>query len=105
MRKITQEAIQALTNGYNFRSGNTTVECEEDGYRELRLHGNCIIKKEDGEWYLRSSGWETTTTKERLNGFLEYMNKSKITQKDWVWYFGSSKGQEVKSGWNKLSEV
>ena len=71
MRKITRDAARALLNGQTFNLSNTRVE---DGV--LTLHGNAIAKIEKGYLMISNAGWQTTTTKERLNGVLDVFNSS-----------------------------
>jgi len=70
MRKITMEACRAFEGGYNFKSGNTRVD--DHGYF---LHNNKIAEyqslfKNDGNKNINITlaGWNTNTTRERLNG-------------------------------------
>ena len=63
MRKITKEAINALFAGKNYCNDNTVV----DG-GTLRLHNSAIAEIRHDGLYIRTAGWNTTTTKERLNG-------------------------------------
>lgn len=104
MRDITQEAIGALLNGYNFSKSNTQVICYDDGERDLKLHGNTIIRKTSEGWMISNCGWETPTTKERLNHFLDMMSAPLIFQKDFVWYIGTT-DQPMQSGWTKLCDI
>lgn len=70
MRNITRNAIECLIEGTPFSKDNTKVvitKNREEG-DTLYLHGNPIIKiKSDGVW-ITTCGWDTITTKERLNG-------------------------------------
>lgn len=72
MRKITELAIQAFNAKESFSLGNTTVSIDNviGGVEsELRLHGNIIAKcLLNGELFISTCGWNTPTTKERLNG-------------------------------------
>lgn len=75
MRKITREAVGAFLANRTFASSNTHVSREvSDGAAVvvLCLHGNAIAKRVAGadgvRLYVRTAGWPTTTTKERLNG-------------------------------------
>jgi len=64
---------------------NNTVEygCE-DGSRKIRLHDTDIITyKPNGDIVLNSNGWQTVTTKDRMNRFL---NEGNIYQSKSVWY-------------------
>lgn len=70
MRKITMQACDTFENGYNFKMANTEVN--DHGYF---LHGNKIAEheslfKNDGNKNINITlaGWNTNTTRERLNG-------------------------------------
>lgn len=63
MRKITKKVVGAFMRGERAISGNTST----DGY-SLYLHGNRIAEKFNGRLYINSCGWDTVTTRERLNG-------------------------------------
>jgi len=63
MRKITQEAVRAFYAKEKFCKSNTTCI---DG--QMFLHGNLIATLEKDGLKITTSGWDTTTTKERLNG-------------------------------------
>ena len=63
MRKITKEAIASLFAGKDYHNDNTTV----DG-GTLRLHNSAIAEIRHDGLYITTAGWNTTTTKERLNG-------------------------------------
>ena len=82
MRKITEDAIRAFRNDQNFKRGNTEVRIL-DNSSQLLLHGNVIAEySADGALWISSAGWETTTTKERLNG----LPNVSIHQKDFQWF-------------------
>ena len=73
MRKITKQAIDALYNGKSYHNGNTAVthyKQGDDAISEMRLHGNCIAKYSHvtGVTSINMCGWDTPTTRERLNG-------------------------------------
>lgn len=77
MRKITELAVSAFRNGETLKQANTEVTTDS-----ILLHGNLIaLRKSDGI-YITSAGWETTTTKERLNGL-----GAGIYQRKGVWYW------------------
>ena len=63
MRKITKNSIQALIAGNHLCKDNTLVT--ED---TLFLHGNPIIQVREDGVYIQTAGWNSITTKERLNG-------------------------------------
>ena len=63
MRKITSEAVEAFKGGKYYKNTNTEIA----GY-SFYLHGNKIAEKRDGEIDITLAGWNTNTTRERLNG-------------------------------------
>lgn len=73
MRKITEEAVAAFLSGRNYKKDNTMVQAPETigsvkiGAR-MYLHGNQVAYRKAGTLRITTSGWDTTTTKERLNG-------------------------------------
>jgi len=81
MRKVTQETVNAFLKGEKKTIGNTFT----DG-KSLYLHGNCIARKVDGKIYISNAGWQSVTTKERLNGLLDMLGKAGIFQKDFQWF-------------------
>ena len=89
MRKVTQQIKQAFERGEAKTVGNTTT----DG-NTVWLHGNAIVKRDaDGlvRWSL--AGWNTPTTRERVNGianagvcqykFEPVLNGEEIDSSDW----------------------
>jgi hypothetical protein len=81
MRKITRDAVEAFMSNRDFKRGNTWVQCAV-GRRWFHLHGNVIAEiTNNGELYICSQGWNTVTTKERLNG----LPGVHIQQKDFQW--------------------
>lgn len=88
MRKIEAQMIQAVLNGRDFKSGNTTVDVTDHG-TIVRLHGNKIaqVDHEAQVIWITDAGWQTTTTKSRLNALLGGLgNRGRIFQKDFVWH-------------------
>lgn len=96
MFKITQDAIAAFENGEDFQRGNTKVRIykSENGMiwgsqKILYLHGNLIAKDETMDGFcITLSGWNTRTTRERLNGFKDVDIKMKkgilyLNGKEW----------------------
>lgn len=69
MRTITKKAVAAFLAGQTFREDNTRVEVSSTE-ANLFLHGNLIARRYlmTGETEITTAGWNTTTTKERLNG-------------------------------------
>jgi hypothetical protein len=69
MRKITELSAEAFESNTSFRSGNTVVSVSNETV-ELKLHGNVIARKDivSGQLSIATCGWNTNTTRERLNG-------------------------------------
>ena len=65
MRKVTKQITQAFIDGVSKQVGNTST----DG-KAIYLHGNKIAEKRDNTISLTLAGWNTVTTRERLNGLL-----------------------------------
>lgn len=69
MKKVTQNAVNSFLNAQEFREGNTTVEVLEN-VTILKLHDNPIAYKYNDPKRtisITNAGWQTNTTKERLN--------------------------------------
>tara|TARA_R100001510_G_C7521294_1_gene116684 strand:+ start:76 stop:363 length:288 start_codon:yes stop_codon:yes gene_type:complete len=82
MRKITADAVRAFRNRQTFKRGNTQVKVFDNSVA-LYLHGNMIAEyAADGALYINDGGWQSNTTKERLNG----LPNVRIHQKNFQWY-------------------
>ncbi len=72
----------------NFSSGNTTVRAFRESV-EVYLHGNNIASLDTAtnELTLKDGGWQSVTTKSRLNALLtEFVPSMGISQKNWTWF-------------------
>jgi len=89
MRKIESLMIQAVRNGRDWKSGNTSVDVTDHGIT-VRLHGNKIaqVDTENQILWVTDAGWQTTTTKSRLNALLAgcCSGRGRIFQKDFIWH-------------------
>ena len=84
MTKITLDAVYAFMNAEKFKRDNTEVEVFEN-VTVLSLFGNRIawlFNDPERTLTISNAGWDTKTTKERLNG----IPGVHITQKNWQWY-------------------
>jgi len=89
MRKITKQSIQAFYNDKPFNRQNMSVEVLPN-VTVLKLHGNPIAYRYNDPQRtlsITNAGWDTVTTKERLNA----LNGVKIVQKDFEWYLNGVK--------------
>lgn len=90
MRKITKESIDAFMGGYSFKKQNMEIRVKGEGCY-MFLHGNCIAIRTDEGIFISNAGWETLTTKERLNGLLDSLGLERIYQKRFIWYRGNTR--------------
>ena len=75
MRQITRDSVTAFLWGLSFNKQNMTVRIDAEGVVWMHLHGNLIaVKETNGEIQVTFAGWQTPTTKERLNGLSELLN-------------------------------
>ena len=71
MRKITKESIKAFYNREPFKKSNMIVENKEEK-TYLKLFNNTIaMLDEANELFITTAGWNSVTTRERLNGLNE----------------------------------
>ena len=107
MRKIEQQltdhAAAALYTRWGWRdktfSKRDHMYLVDDTQLTYELWGHAIVEANcmSGKMTLRDCGYETSTTKSRLNAFLDhfYPGVARIYQKDWTWYIatGSNLGE------------
>lgn len=80
MRNITEQVTRAFFEGRNFKLSNTEVHADCTGVY-LKLWGNLIAKRVNQRISISLAGYNTVTTRERLNGILENFNKRITTKK------------------------
>ncbi len=87
MRKIEQQMNAAINSGRDWSNSNTTVT-HDDGVAEVRLHGNLIAEVTDDAMKIFDGGWQSNTTKSRLNALFSAFGHAGegVFQSDWVWY-------------------
>ena len=94
MRKIEQQMNEAITNVKEWKSGNTMVT-HQDGVAFVFLHGNCIAQV--GTDYVRvfDGGWQTNTTKSRLNAICNAfcVDGEGVFQEKFEWFIHKFVGQ------------
>lgn len=90
MRQVTAQIKKAFEQGTSLKVGNTRT----DG-TSVFLHGNEIIKRDASGLVMATlAGWNTPTTRERVNGitglgiyqknFAPMLNGQEIDPYDWV---------------------
>ena len=93
MRKIETQMQNALRNRVNWSSGNTSVFNDNEGNQFVTLHGNLIASISNfGDIKLSSCGWETVTTKSRLNAILDtFLHNVRVSQRNFQWWINEDK--------------
>ena len=100
MRKIESQMCAAIQADKIWSSGNTQV-VTNDGVSTVYLHGNKIAMVDDTSLTIFDGGWQSNTTKSRLNALCsEFCIAGEgVFQKDFLWYVrkfvGCVNGQNV----------
>ncbi len=89
MKDITRHSVTAFLNGESFKQSN--MQASSNGSESiLQYHGNTIARKdlETSKIQITNCGWETNTTKERLNGVIALSGCGiiPVRQKAFIWY-------------------
>tara|TARA_B100001173_G_scaffold26426_1_gene20823 strand:+ start:578 stop:925 length:348 start_codon:yes stop_codon:yes gene_type:complete len=96
MRKIERQMNFAISNKGNWSSSNTQVSFNDStNCSSVFLHGHNIatVDHSTNAVKVSSCGWQTVTTKSRLNAILsEVKYGCSVFQKQWNWYV-SFRGQ------------
>ena len=95
MRKIESQMNDAISKGIDWKSGNTEVS-NIDGVSFVFLHGNKIAEVGDTFIRLFDGGWQSNTTKSRLNAILQEhgIGGESVFQKSYQWFLRSKFGTE-----------
>jgi len=93
MRKIESQMIDAIKSETDWKSGNTkVVNFFNDGDKcvvtSVFLHDNLIAEIQDDSVMIFDGGWQTTTTKSRLNALCDEfcIAGEGVFQKNFQWY-------------------
>ena len=95
-RKITTQAVRAFYENKNFKLANTEVHADSTG-TYLYLWGNLIAKKCGQRVSISLAGYNTVTTRERLNGLLKLVNKGVTTKQGRVYLVSKEGKEEIKT--------
>ena len=104
MRKIETQMNTAIKSKKNWAGSNTTVFTEDDGgtigaESKVYLHGNHIAtyNYDLKELSLFDGGWQSNTTKSRLNALCyEFATGFSVFQKNWDWFVSDFQSKTVK---------
>ena len=90
MRKIEQQMNRAIKTKSDWKLSNTEVEFNDStNCSSVFLHGHQIATFDHNlkAVKLSSCGWQTVTTKSRLNAILDEVKwGAKVFQKNWNWF-------------------
>lgn len=89
MRTVEEKIIETL-NGCN-GEGVKKLSCRDcvevdGGTKKYYLWNNLIFWNNDGIYYFSGRGWNSLTTKSRLNALSHNFFNASITQKNWGWF-------------------
>ena len=96
MRKIERQMNAAILNNQNWQSGNTAVTFDpETNESKVYLHGNHIATIGDTFVQIFDGGYQSNTTKSRLNAILsEHGIKGEgVFQRNYNWFVHKFIGQ------------
>ena len=104
MRQIEKQMNFALSNKGNWSKSNTQVEYNEStNCSTVKLHGNSIATFDHNLKALKisSCGWQTVTTKSRLNAILsEVKYGCRVFAKNFDWFV--SFNNQTTSFWDGM---
>ena len=89
MRKVEMQMNTAIRNRVNWSGGNTTVMIDPENADQatVYLHGNRIAQVCSEFVAIFDGGWQTVTTKSRLNALLdEFRPHVGVVQKNFNWF-------------------
>tara|TARA_Y100000289_G_scaffold56746_1_gene60604 strand:- start:212 stop:559 length:348 start_codon:yes stop_codon:yes gene_type:complete len=102
MRKIEAQMNVAIQQNRNWSGSNTTVTFDEDtNTSSVYLHGNLIATVTDNDMTIYDGGWQTVTTKSRLNALCDEfcIAGEGVFQKNYQWFVrkfvGAINGQNI----------
>ena len=96
---------KAMRHFLPFSSGNTTV-VQHRNEMDVFLHGNHIatLCKISMDLRIFDGGWQSNTTKSRLNALLEeFADSYKVIQKDFTWYVVDSYDNSRVPFWSGMT--
>lgn len=97
MRKIETQMNTAISNNADWQKDNTSVHFDpETGVSVVRLFGNKIAEVDDNSIKLFDGGYQSNTTKSRLNAILSEhgIAGEGVFQKNFQWFIRLWNGTE-----------
>ena len=103
MRQIEQQMIDAIQQGKCWHKDNTEVYTNDNNASLVYLHGNHIATVTDDDVRIFDGGWQTNTTKSRLNVIInEFCDgvTDGVFQKNYQWFIkDNNEVVEFESGY------
>lgn len=90
----------AISNNKNWQSANTSVTFDEEtNLSTVFLHGNKIAEVGDAFIRLFDGGWQTNTTKSRLNAILSEHGEmgDRVFQSNFDWFVSMNTAQGIST--------
>ena len=100
MRKIEQQMIKAISDNTNWKNANTEVIACVDGVSKIYLHNNLIAEVSNDYVQLFDGGWQSNTTKSRLNAILSEFGYTCGTKREYVF---QKQFEWFITAWDKVS--
>ena len=104
MRKIESQMIAAIKSETDWKSGNTKVvnffnDSSKCVVASVFLHGNKIAEITDTDMTIFDGGWQSKTTKSRLNALCDEfcIAGEGVYQENFKWYVSRFVGQAGQS--------
>lgn len=97
MREIDRQIMYAVEHREWFSKGNTVVDWDK-GEIKVTLHGNVIVKSEEGMLVINDCGYATQTTAARINAVLSGLHLPLSYSYGKGGYFTDSDGQAIDCG-------
>ena len=89
MRKIERQMCDAVQVNRNWKNANTEVTIDQEtNTSSVYLHGNLIATVTDNDMTIYDGGWQSNTTKSRLNALCDAfcVTGEGVFQSVFVWY-------------------
>ena len=103
MRQIERDMLSAIKLGKCWRKANTEVYTNDNNASLVYLHGNHIATVTDNNVRVFDGGWQTNTTKSRLNVIInEFCDAltDGVFQKNYQWFIkDNNEVVEFESGY------
>ena len=89
MRQIERDMLSAIKLGKCWRKANTEVYTNDNNASLVYLHGNHIATVTYNKVSVFDGGWQTNTTKSRLNAIINSLcdgTRCGVYQKNYEWF-------------------